>query len=685
MKSMALALLPAAVLAHPAILICQDPRLREGGLIMHHWVTGNQYSAGIDITASALTYKEGDTIDITVKNTGTAPYNNSFIAVQSSSWCTLTGDHGKFTHLSSDMAATNGCDSGIYSNTPTPFTGHSTAKWTAGSDTTGPVTLKLVWSNGPASSDPYAVSGAVRIPDTYLYIKTLTLNYTGPTPHCPAISPTPAPAPKNPGHAGKCVSTGDCSAFEGVGSPVFIQTLPQEASKQTFPSGRCLPCRIDHRHTCKSAMVECPSSWKQPQLVEKVWTSSKNCSGQPDRIVKLPSTHAHCPGPDHYSTAEDKLDLERFVPKLQRDHPSYFPDVMTARDAIKEYRRMLTVAQRFPGTSVVPSKLVDLVWHEHILDTKTYRRDTLRMFGEYIHHNPSFGGAEEKEELIHEQQAMFKNYAAVYGEAPPAKTWPQPVKQKVGTSGVMPDCCSAKCAKPDCHSCVGCNSVDCAYLAENGDSRTFKLDTELSPEAAAGYVPISRIAADLARSEANLKCSVTPQADMKLDWAICGDQIYFEHQLADVQGGWYGLGLSDKIPLADMSGADYVLTFPTGNYSGVKDAYRWAPGNGYPCFDVEYECSAGNATKGTYDLRNGKIVRQNGVTTSTWSRALKTPDYKDTEIANQNVSVLFARGGSDFFYYHNGDRNVCVVNFFTGLLDCQPQRIDPGLLPGQPH
>lgn len=57
---------------------------------------------------------------------------------------------------------------------------------------------------------------------------------------------------------------------------------------------------------------------------------------------------------------------------------------------------MLLLIQRFPDRPVVPSKLVDLVWHEHILDTFTYKRDCSRLFGRYVHHNPSFGGQEEK-------------------------------------------------------------------------------------------------------------------------------------------------------------------------------------------------------------------------------------------------------------------------------------------------
>ena len=40
---------------------------------------------------------------------------------------------------------------------------------------------------------------------------------------------------------------------------------------------------------------------------------------------------------------------------------------------------MLKLMQAYPDQPAVPSKLVDLVWHEHILDTQQYQRDTLSL------------------------------------------------------------------------------------------------------------------------------------------------------------------------------------------------------------------------------------------------------------------------------------------------------------------
>eukprot|EP00756_Hemistasia_phaeocysticola_P048410 Hpha_TRINITY_DN22835_c0_g1::TRINITY_DN22835_c0_g1_i1::g.84441::m.84441 len=464
------------------------------------------------------------------------------------------------------------------------------------------------------------------------------------------------------GATNACVQA-TCPAIEGVGSPVFIQTLPEGKVEQTFPSGRCLPCHLYHRGECRSARVDCPTTWMSPSPVERVWSESRNCSGEPDRVTPLPVGFARCPGPKHYSV--DRLDLERFVPKLQRDHPSYFPDERTARESIEEYRRMLTVAQTFRGQSIVPSKLVDLVWHEHILDTKAYRRDTLRMFGEYIHHNPSFGGDEEKVGLVAAQHAMFQNYKSLFG-VPPQGTWPaaREVGGQVG-GAPLPDCCGALCAKPQCQSCVGCDAIDCAYLAATEDGPKFHLETELSPHA--GYVPFSgSVGAGVGLTTP--LCTMNPMAAMTLSWTVCNDMIYLSQTLHGQ--GWFSVGFSDQSPMTSMSLADFVLNFPTGNYTGVRDAYRWAPGNGYPCFDVEHECSKNNKTAGTMDLLNGQITRTGDTTTATWNRLLKTADYKDTAIPNGDISVLVARGQVDYMYYHNSDRNVCTVNFFTGKHSC---------------
>lgn len=56
-----------------------------------------------------------------------------------------------------------------------------------------------------------------------------------------------------------------------------------------------------------------------------------------------------------------------------------------------EYRRFLSLKCLYPTVVLVPSQLVDTVWHAHILDTRAYREDCARVFGRFIDHYPYFG------------------------------------------------------------------------------------------------------------------------------------------------------------------------------------------------------------------------------------------------------------------------------------------------------
>jgi len=56
-----------------------------------------------------------------------------------------------------------------------------------------------------------------------------------------------------------------------------------------------------------------------------------------------------------------------------------------------EYKRFLHLIKKFSGFQIVPHKIMDLMWHQHILDTRAYHKDCDKIFGEYLHHFPYFG------------------------------------------------------------------------------------------------------------------------------------------------------------------------------------------------------------------------------------------------------------------------------------------------------
>merc|ERR1712232_1510843 len=87
---------------------------------------------------------------------------------------------------------------------------------------------------------------------------------------------------------------------------------------------------------------------------------------------------------------------------------------------IAEYRRFLHLHQKYPEHWVAASKLVDIVWHEHILDTKRYMADSEHLFGRYLHHYPTF---RQGEPFLYEKE-MLKAYKDEFGELPRQDIWP---------------------------------------------------------------------------------------------------------------------------------------------------------------------------------------------------------------------------------------------------------------------
>lgn len=56
--------------------------------------------------------------------------------------------------------------------------------------------------------------------------------------------------------------------------------------------------------------------------------------------------------------------------------------------AIEMYRKFLFLKATYPKDKIVPPKLVDDVWHEHIIFTQDYIRTCEKINGAYIHHTP---------------------------------------------------------------------------------------------------------------------------------------------------------------------------------------------------------------------------------------------------------------------------------------------------------
>jgi len=466
--------------------------------------------------------------------------------------------------------------------------------------------------------------------------------------------------------------------------PVFIQHV--SSGDVTFPNDECIQCRGDQLDVCLSARIECQEENKP--AVEMIWTGSSRCQGAPNRVSRaISSTFITCPGPDHFSPMN--IDMDRFVLKLQKDFPKSFPNNETAKTAISEYRRMLIIDQLYPEINIVPSPLVDKVWHTHILDTVQYHRDCLRMFGRYLHHAPSFGGMDEKKELLVQHASMLEKYQEHFGEFPPVNVWPigkakgkQMNDDDDDDKHAIPDCCKAFCVKPDCSykntktgDCVGCDPLHCGYDDDvswtdrpEGSPIVARAKMSLAPSGFGGYVPFEEL-------NHPFSFAVTPYnkdgIKLTFSWNISNGMINARHTLSGLKA-WYGLGFGrgdDTMNDGGMGYADYIITMYNHNYTGVYDMYRYNKGNAYPCWDVLYECSQGNKTKGTHDIVGATITRSGSTTTSTFSRKLNTGDPKDYVIGTKTAYVMFGIGHDDWFTEHK-HKMTCKINLHSGSGKC---------------
>ena len=91
-----------------------------------------------------------------------------------------------------------------------------------------------------------------------------------------------------------------------------------------------------------------------------------------------------------------------------------------------EYKRMLTLLLWNPGLPhpIVPTRLVDEIWHRHILDTRAYHQDMQELFGEYLHHFPYLGFQNEESLRLKNEafELSCQLYERTFGEPFSAST-----------------------------------------------------------------------------------------------------------------------------------------------------------------------------------------------------------------------------------------------------------------------
>jgi len=115
----------------------------------------------------------------------------------------------------------------------------------------------------------------------------------------------------------------------------------------------------------------------------------------------------------------NSLDFKKLKWKLTKSSEATWTEEM-CDFAEEEYKKLLFLKLLHPKVALVPSKLVDKFWHEHILDTMSYQKDCEAVFGYFIHHYPYFGiyGDDDQRALQEAFDETIALYEANFGKYP---------------------------------------------------------------------------------------------------------------------------------------------------------------------------------------------------------------------------------------------------------------------------
>jgi hypothetical protein len=139
---------------------------------------------------------------------------------------------------------------------------------------------------------------------------------------------------------------------------------------------------------------------------------------------------------------DNLLDLSNVQMKLADpdEGPGLGQDAIELMEA--EYRKFLALQLMNPDAVIVPCKIVDEMWHRHILDTAAYREDCQAIFSRFLDHFPYFGmrGEEDAQALNDAYADTLWRYRDAFGE-PPAETWISSDAAKCGRTACKPQKC----------------------------------------------------------------------------------------------------------------------------------------------------------------------------------------------------------------------------------------------------
>ncbi len=96
--------------------------------------------------------------------------------------------------------------------------------------------------------------------------------------------------------------------------------------------------------------------------------------------------------------------------KKSPSFPKDWDDAKIRRE-LNRYGKFLTLAQKYPGQSLAPTKDIDEMWHLHMTHPRAYRDDCERIFGDILDHDGGFGAVADE---LPQLQATFNRTAELW-------------------------------------------------------------------------------------------------------------------------------------------------------------------------------------------------------------------------------------------------------------------------------
>jgi hypothetical protein len=109
----------------------------------------------------------------------------------------------------------------------------------------------------------------------------------------------------------------------------------------------------------------------------------------------------------------NSLDFGPLAYKLMHPEDGIGLSLEQTADAITKYKGFLFLCQACEGRSISPSRYIDFVWHNHILDTELYFVQSGILYGNYLHHFPFFGKRGDDDERYLLEAADFTKRQAL--------------------------------------------------------------------------------------------------------------------------------------------------------------------------------------------------------------------------------------------------------------------------------